>query len=29
MERTCEKYGVDAAEIRRFVDGLKKRGVLK
>jgi len=29
MERTCEKFGVDAAEIRRFVDGLKKRGVLK
>jgi len=29
MERVCEKYGVDAAEIRRFVDGLKKRGVLK
>jgi electron transfer flavoprotein beta subunit len=29
MERTCEKFGVDAAEIRRFVDGLKKRGMLK
>ncbi len=29
MERTCEKFSVDAAEIRRFVDGLKKRGVLK
>jgi len=29
MERACEKFGVDAAEIRRFVDGLKKRGVLR
>jgi electron transfer flavoprotein beta subunit len=29
MERTCEKFGVEAAEIRRFVDGLKKKGVLR
>lgn len=28
MERTCEKFGSDAAEIGRFVDGLKKRGVI-
>lgn len=29
MDRTCEKFGIDAEDISRFVDGLKKRGVLK
>jgi len=28
MERACEKFGVEEAEVIRFVDALKKRGVL-
>jgi len=27
MERTCERFGTDAAEIERFVDALRKKGV--
>lgn len=28
MERQCEKFGVDDAEIRRFVDTLQRKGVI-
>jgi len=28
MERTCEKFGTDAAEITRFVDALRKKAVI-
>ena len=29
MERSCEKFGTDAAEITRFVDSLRKKGVIR
>jgi electron transfer flavoprotein beta subunit len=29
MERTCEKFGTDAAEIGRFVGSLRKKGVIR
>ena len=28
MERTCEKFGTDSAEISRFVGSLRKKGVI-
>ncbi|MFB3925772.1 MAG: electron transfer flavoprotein beta subunit/FixA family protein [Syntrophales bacterium] len=28
IERTCEKFGADAAEISRFVESLRKKGVI-
>jgi hypothetical protein len=28
MERSCERFGTDAAEITRFVGSLRKKGVV-